>query len=81
MTDQLQRLKAAIESNNRIANAQEKIKTLEAEINLLDEHTKLLMMQTIDKQQKIDALKSELENAAPIDVDNLCMEILKVMEN
>lgn len=81
MLDQFQRLKTAIETNNRIENAKNQIKMLEEDIKQIDGITKLLMMYSIIKQQRIDAFKSELENATPIDIDALCAEIVKIMEN
>lgn len=80
MLDNLQRLKNAIETNNRISNAQKEVETLENDIKRIDEHTKLLMMDSTIKQMRVDALKKELENATPIDVDQLALDILKVLE-
>lgn len=69
------KLQSAMESNERIHTAKREIVYQEAEIKTIDEHTRILMMQSTLKQMRIDALNKELENAVEIDIKVIQKEI------
>lgn len=70
-----QKLQSAMEINERIHNAKREIVYQKAEIATMDKHIKMMMLETIIKEQRVEALNRELDNAVEIDIQAIQKEI------